>query len=98
MNKNTFSYKQGFKKGIEIYNHLEDAHYITNDVERVLMRGLMNEIWIVDLNVLMHSYRFADGEEINMETLNKRGKVIDNDLIMNWQTVSSINNSEKFAV
>lgn len=84
-------------RGIEIYNHLEDAHYVTNDVERVLMRGLMNEIWIIDLNVLMHSYKFADGTEINMDTLNNRGKVIDNDLIMNWQTVSSINNSEKFA-
>lgn len=84
-------------KGIEIYNHLEDAHYITNDVERVLMRGLLNEIWIVDLNTLMHSYKFADGEEINLETLNKRGKMIDDDLIMNWHQVSSINNSDKFA-
>lgn len=84
-------------KGIEIYNHLEDAHYITNNVERVLMRGLLNEIWIIDLETLMRSYKFTDGETINLETLNKRGKMIDNDLIMNWQRVSSINNSDKFA-
>lgn len=84
-------------KGIEIYNHLEDAHYITNNVESVLMRGLLNEIWIIDLNTLMHSYKFSDGTEINIDTLNQRGKRIDNDLIMNWQKVSSINNSDKFA-
>ena len=28
---------------------------------------------------------------------NNRGKIIDNDLIMNWQEVSSINNSLKYA-
>ena len=84
-------------KGIEIYNHLEDAHYITNDIEKVLMKGLMDEIWIIDLRTLMHSYKFLDGEEITMETLNNRGKIIDADLIMNWQRVSSINNSPKFA-
>lgn len=84
-------------KGIEIYNHLEDAHYVTNDIERVLMKGLLNEIWIVDLNTLMHSYKFSNGDPINMETLNNRGKIIDDDLIMNWQKVSSINNSCKFA-
>lgn len=84
-------------KGIEIYNHLEDAHYITNDIEKVIMRGLMNEIWIIDLSILMNSYRFTDGQSITTETLNQRGKIIDNDLIMNWQQVSSINNSIKFA-
>ncbi len=84
-------------KGIEIYNHLEDAHYITNDVEKVLMKGLLNEIWIIDLNVLMRSYRFADGEAINEYSLKRRGKMIDDDLIMNWQDVTSINYSDKFA-
>ena len=85
-------------KDIEIYNHLEDAHYITNDTEKVIMKGLMNEIWLIDLPTLMRSYRFIDGTPINLETLNERGKIIDNDLIMNWQEVSSIkSNSLKFA-
>lgn len=84
-------------KGIEIYNHLEDAHYITNDVERVLMKGLLDEIWIIDLETLMHSYKFINGEQISMYTLTNRGKIIDNDLILNWQKVSSVNNSLKFA-
>ena len=84
-------------KDIEIYNHLEDANYITNDVEKVLMRGLMNEIWIIDINTLMHSYKFVNGEPITLETLHNRGKVLDDDLIMNWQEVSSINNSFKYA-
>lgn len=84
-------------KDIEIYNHLEDAHYTTNNTEKVLMKGLMNEIWLIDLKTLMNSYKFLDGEDINMETLNQRGKIIDNDLIMNWQDVISINNSMKYA-
>lgn len=84
-------------KGIEIYNHLEDAHYITNDIEKVLMRGLLQEIWLIDLETLIKSYKFTDGEAITLDSLNKRGKMIDDDLIMNWQKVSSINNSDKFA-
>ena len=84
-------------KDIEIYNHLEDAHYIINDVEKVVMKGLMDEIWLIDLETLMHSYKFINGDAITLETLNERGKIIDNDLIMNWQEVSSINNSLKYA-
>ena len=84
-------------KGIEIYNHLEDAHYTINENERILMSGVLSEIWLIDINTLMNSYKFQNGEPINLETLNQRGKIIDNDLIMNWQNVSSVNNSIKFA-
>lgn len=84
-------------KNIEIYNHLEDAHYITNDKEKVIMRGLLNEIWIIDLETLMRSYRFKGNIPINQKTLQLRGKEIDDELIMNWQEVISINYSDKFA-
>jgi hypothetical protein len=45
----------------------------------------------------MNSYKFVNGEAINMDTLNQRGKMIDNDLILNWQKISSISHSNKFA-
>jgi hypothetical protein len=39
MNKNTFSYKQGFKKGIEIYNkNASQGYYKDEDNERAMKR------------------------------------------------------------
>ena len=39
MNKNTFSYKQGFKKGIEIYNQNSSKGYFADeDNQRVMKR------------------------------------------------------------
>ena len=39
MNKNTFSYKQGFKKGIEIYNeNSTNGYYSDQNNERVMNR------------------------------------------------------------
>ena len=39
MNKNSFSYKQGFKKGIEIYNQNSSKGYFSDeDNQRVMKR------------------------------------------------------------
>ena len=83
-------------KDIEIYNHLEDSHCNINNISRVLMRGLLNEIWLIDLETLMNSYRFMSGEEITMETLQQKGRMIDDELIMNWQEIIKKSATDKY--
>ena len=38
MNKNTFSYKQGFKKGIEIYNQNSSKGYFSDEDNQKAMK------------------------------------------------------------
>ena len=39
MNKNTFSYKQGFKKGIEIYNQNSSKGYFSDEDNQRVMKS-----------------------------------------------------------
>ena len=38
MNKNSFSYKQGFKKGIEIYNQNSSKGYFADEDNKRVLR------------------------------------------------------------
>lgn len=55
--------------GTEIYNFLEDCHYVTTDVKCIKLIGTVGEEWPVTIDKLAKTYTLIDGTPITPENI-----------------------------
>lgn len=46
------------KQGTEVYNNLEDSHYVTSEAKPFVLVGTVGEEWTVDAKKLMKAYTY----------------------------------------
>jgi len=55
--------------GTQVYNDLEDCHYVTSDAKCIVLTGTRGEQWPVTLAKLASTYTFEDGSSITEANL-----------------------------
>ena len=55
--------------GTELYNYLEDCHYVTTDDKCIKLIGTVGEEWPVTIEKLAKTYTFIDGTPITSENI-----------------------------
>lgn len=60
--------------GTKVHNHLEKVDYITDENKKFVLTGTVGEQWVVDVNKLMKTYIFEQGQEITKQELQNKLK------------------------
>lgn len=55
--------------GTKVHNHLEKVDYITDENKKFVLTGTVGEQWVVDVNKLMKTYTFENGQPITKQEL-----------------------------
>ena len=87
--KNTYSiWATVVKPGVEVYNFLEDAHYVTDETHNVVLSGTKGEQWVADFSTLAKKYYFTNSLDSslprkNIDPKDPRSAMIDASQVIN---------------
>ena len=84
------------ESGTQVQNYLENANYITDGNKEFVIRGTVDETWVIDESKLSKTYTFEDGTPFSKEEFLRRANENPN-IYQTLTTISSGDTPTNFA-